>query len=52
MNVFLNGIATAVPPYILPQLLVLEAARRILGPKYEYFERMAGSFINSGVDMR
>ncbi len=52
MQVFLNGLATAIPPYELPQLLVLEAARRILGPKYEYFERMAGSFINSGVKTR
>ncbi len=52
MPVYLNGLATAVPPYVLPQDLVLENARRILGPHYEQFERMAGSFGTSGVDCR
>lgn len=52
MSVYLNGIATAVPPHELPQNLVLENARRILGPRYEQFEKMAKTFETSGVDRR
>ncbi len=52
MNVHLNGLASAVPHYVLPQDLVLSNARRILGPRYAQFERMAGSFKTSGVETR
>lgn len=52
MTVYLNGIATAVPPNELPQNLVLENARRILGPRYEQFEKMARTFETSGVQGR
>ena len=52
MHVFLKGLATAVPAYELPQNLVLENARRILGPRYAQFERMAGTFQTSGVEKR
>ncbi|MEM9105881.1 MAG: type III polyketide synthase [Pseudomonadota bacterium] len=52
MAVYLNGIATAVPPNVLPQDLVLENARRILGPRYEQFEKMAKTFQTSGVGRR
>ncbi len=52
MNVHLNGLASAVPPHELPQDLVLSNARRILGPRYAQFERMAGSFKTSGVETR
>ncbi|MEM6460676.1 MAG: 3-oxoacyl-[acyl-carrier-protein] synthase III C-terminal domain-containing protein [Pseudomonadota bacterium] len=52
MSVYLNGIATAVPPYELPQDLVLENARRILGPRYAQFEKMAKTFETAGVDRR
>lgn len=52
MPVYLTGLATAVPPYILPQTLVLENARRVFGPKFENFERMAGSFLTAGVEKR
>ena len=52
MTVFLNGIGTAVPPHELPQDLVLENARRILGPRYPQFERMAKTFKTSGVEKR
>ncbi|KZL17934.1 Alpha-pyrone synthesis polyketide synthase-like Pks11 [Pseudovibrio axinellae] len=52
MPVYLTGLATAVPPYELPQTLVLEYARRILGPKFAQFERMAGTFLRAGVNKR
>ena len=52
MSVFLNGIGTAVPPHELPQDLVLDYARRILGPRYSQFERLAKTFTTSGVEKR
>lgn len=52
MRVFLKGLATAVPAHELPQNLVLENARRILGPHYAQFERMAVTFQTSGVEKR
>ncbi|SDQ11899.1 3-oxoacyl-[acyl-carrier-protein] synthase III C-terminal domain-containing protein [Pseudovibrio sp. Tun.PSC04-5.I4] len=52
MPVYLTGLATAVPPYELTQNLVLEYARRILGPKFAQFERMSGTFLNAGVEKR
>ena len=52
MNVFLNGLATAVPPNELSQDLVLKNARRILGSRYTQFERMAKTFQTSGVETR
>ena len=52
MPVHLNAIATAVPPHELPQDLVLENARRILGPRYAQFDRMAKTFQTSGVARR
>lgn len=52
MPVYLSGLATAVPPYELPQTLVLDYARRILGPRFAQFERMAGTFLSAGVEKR
>jgi alkylresorcinol/alkylpyrone synthase len=52
MPVFLNGLATAVPPHALPQDLVERNARRILGPRFVEFERLAGAFLNAGVERR
>ena len=52
MPEFLNAIATATPPHILPQDLVERNARRILGPRFAQFERMATSFKTSGVEKR
>lgn len=52
MPVFLNGLATAVPPHPLPQDLVERNARRILGPRFAEFERLAGAFLNAGVERR
>ena len=52
MDVRLHGLATALPPHELPQDLVLENARRILGPRYANFERMVPAFLNAGVERR
>ncbi len=52
MTVYLNGLSTAVPEYELPQTLVEDNARRILGPRYSQFERMSSSFKSSGVEKR
>lgn len=52
MSIYLNGLATAVPPHEFPQNLVLETARRILGPRYAQFERMSKTFTTAGVDRR
>ncbi len=48
----LHGLATALPPHELPQDIVLERARALLGPKYPQFERMAKTFATSGVKSR
>ena len=48
----LRGIGTAVPPHALPQSEVLDQARRLLAPKYPFFEKMVPAFENAGVDTR
>ena len=50
--VYLNGLSTAVPPHELPQDLVQQTARRVLGPHYAQFERMAATYENAGVERR
>jgi len=50
--VFLSGLTTALPPHKLPQDLVERNARRILGPRFDNFERMAKSFHTGGVETR
>lgn len=52
MTIFLNALSTATPPHELPQDLVERNARRILGPRFAQFERMASSFKTSGVEKR
>lgn len=52
MNTYLHGLNTAVPDHELPQTLVEDNARRILGPRYKQFERMSASFKTSGVEKR
>ncbi len=52
MPVYLNGLATRVPVHELPQTLVEDNARRILGSRYAQFERMSSSFQTSGVEKR
>ena len=50
--VTLRGLGTALPPHRLPQDVVLDHARRLLGPRYPQFERLVPAFENAGVDMR
>ncbi len=52
MTVTLLGLGTAVPPHALPQSVAEDTARRLLGPRYPQFERLAPSFRNSGVQTR
>ncbi len=52
MTVYLNALATQCPEHELPQTLVEDNARRILGPRYAQFERMSASFKTSGVEKR
>ncbi|PCJ93334.1 MAG: type III polyketide synthase [Hyphomicrobiales bacterium] len=52
MQVYLNGLATAVPPHLLPQPTVEEVARKVLGTRYSQFERLAKTFQTSGVEHR
>ena len=52
MDVRLHGLATALPPHVLPQDIVLHHARRILGPRYKSFERLVPTFATSGVEKR
>ena len=51
-NAHLASLATAVPPHELPQDMVERAARRVLGPRYPAFERLAATFTTSGVERR
>jgi len=48
----LAGMATAVPPFELPQDLVKQVAQRVLGPRYPHFQRLLGTFTTSGVKRR
>lgn len=50
--VALSGLGTALPPHRLPQDEVLERARRILGPRFPQFEKLAPAFLNAGVEQR
>lgn len=52
MTVSLLGLACITPPYILPQSLAEDTARRLLSPRYPEFERIAPSFQTSGVKTR
>jgi alkylresorcinol/alkylpyrone synthase len=52
MAVFLRGLGTVVPPHVLPQTMAEQTARRLLGPRYPEFERLAPSFRASGVETR
>lgn len=48
----LKGIGTALPPHVLPQDAVLDHARRLLAPRYPFFEKLVPAFENAGVDRR
>ena len=52
MTVSLHGLATAVPPFELPQNVVAPKARELLGPRFPAFERMMKTFKTSGVERR
>ena len=51
-DVFLHGLETALPPHELPQTIVQERAREILGPRYPQFDRLFKTFTTSGVETR
>ncbi len=48
----LLSLATAVPPHLLPQTEVVEAARALFGGRYAEFERMAAVFATAGIRTR
>lgn len=48
----LLGLATFLPPYLLPQDLVKLNAKRILGERYPDFERLTKSFDSAGIESR
>lgn len=52
MTVYLNALATALPPHVLPQDLVQRRAQAILGPRYPEFARLMGTFTSAGVERR
>ena len=48
----LKGIGTALPPHQLNQSDVLDHARKLLAPKYPFFEKLVPAFENAGVNKR
>ena len=52
LPVTLARLGTARPPHELPQTEVLERARRVLGPRFPQFEKLAPAHLNAGVDRR
>ena len=51
-TVYLEGLATAVPPFAMPQELVKAKAKEILGERYEDFARLSSIMQNAGVKKR
>lgn len=51
-EVGLLGLATALPPHVLPQIEVIARARELLAPRYPQFERIVSAFENAGIDKR
>lgn len=52
MRIALLGLATAVPPNVLPQQAVIDRARTLLAPKFAGFDRIVPAFINAGIETR
>ncbi len=52
MGVMLHGLATALPDHELPQDIVQQAAKRVLGSKFAQFDRLIPSFEQSGIERR
>ena len=51
-TVTLEGLATAVPPFAMPQELVKAKAKEILGDRYEDFARLSSIMQNAGIKRR
>ena len=51
-TVTLQGLATAVPPFRMPQELVKSIAKEMLGDRYEDFARLSSIMQNAGVKTR
>lgn len=52
MDVTIHGLATALPEHELPQDLVRRTAQRLLGQKYEQFDKLLPSFEQAGIERR
>lgn len=52
MRIALEGLATAVPPHVLPQSEVIDRARTLLAPRFPAFDRIVPAFTNAGIDKR
>lgn len=52
MTVYLNGLATSLPPYRLTQTEVQERASLIFEGRYPQFDRLSKTFQNAGIDHR
>lgn len=52
MTIHLHGLGTALPPHELPQDVVRDHARAMLGPKYPQFQRLVPAFESAGIDRR
>ena len=48
----LLGLATAVPPHVLDQAQVAQAARAIYGPSLTRYRKLADVFVNAGIERR
>jgi alkylresorcinol/alkylpyrone synthase len=48
----LLSVSTAVPPHVLPQSEVVEAARGLFAGRYTEFERMSAVFSTAGIETR
>ena len=51
-TVTLEGLATAVPPNIMPQEIVKKLAKEMLGDRYEDFARLSSIMQNAGIKNR
>ncbi len=52
ITVTFEGLGTAVPPHLMPQDIVKDMARQMLGDKYEDFARLSSIMQNAGVKSR
>ena len=51
-TVTLEGLATAVPPNIMPQEILKSLAKEMLGDRYEDFARLSSIMQNAGIKNR